>query len=461
MFFDIPLVRSGPKPCCFQPLMDFCAQQAETAICDDCGQRLVVRVSEGSCDLVCRHNLSEVRANSSRAARNASCSVMLRSLAPLCNPYAAKRVRYGFLVGVPEAGGRDADVISPFAVVDRDAAGARAVLHVPRGVARLNLALEVIDHSGGRPRIDVTYLSLGAVGVCSLVATPAEFIRYKHHLKNSRDQFGSSIVKTGPLQFANAGQERVYDAGSACLTDRGRPLRVFGPRGGSVRYVTVQAAALKSLVAHPEDLSGRPVRPGPALRLLDGYLRSLATLEEPPSSELASTIGVHLLDLVAATLGPTAEAANIVAERGVKAAKLQAILAEVTRRFSDPNFDLDNAAGALGMSRRYVQKLLEGTGKSFTEHLAGCRLERAFAMLTDPRHLHLAIVDIAFAVGFGDVSHFNRMFRRYFGETPSGVRAAATMRSRSDPATPHCAPGGAAETRSFVGFANTFLRHDR
>jgi len=82
-----------------------------------------------------------------------------------------------------------------------------------------------------------------------------------------------------------------------------------------------------------------------------------------------------------------------------------------------------------------VQKLLEGTGKSFTEHLAGCRLERAFAMLTDPHHLHLAIIE----VGFGDVSHFNRMFRRHFGETPSGVRAASTM-SRIDPATPHSAP---------------------
>src|SRR5215467_3374725 len=295
---------------------------------------------------------------------------------------------------------------------------------------RQNLALDVIDHSGGRPRIDVTYLPLGAVGVCRLVTTPAEFIRHKHHLKNSSDQFGLNIVKTGPVQFANAGQERVYDAGSACLIDRGRPLRVFGPRGGSVRYVTVQAAALKSLVAHPEDLSGRPVRPGPALRLLDGYLRSLASLGEPRSSQLASTIGLHLLDLVAATLGPTAEAANIVTERGVKAAKLQAILAEVARRFSDPSFDLDNVAAALGMSRRYVQKLFEGTGKSFTEHIAGCRLERAFAMLTDPHHLHLAIIDIAFAVGFGDVSHFNRMFRRRFGETPSGVRVAATMREQ-------------------------------
>src|SRR5215510_429336 len=101
--------------------------------------------------------------------------------------------------------------------------------------ARQNLALDVIDHSGGRPRIDVTYLPLGAVGVCSIVATPAEFIRDKHHLKNSSDDFGLNIVKTGPVQWANAGQERVYDAGSACLIDRGRPLRVFGRRGGSVK----------------------------------------------------------------------------------------------------------------------------------------------------------------------------------------------------------------------------------
>jgi AraC-like DNA-binding protein len=290
--------------------------------------------------------------------------------------------------------------------------------------ARQNLALDVIDYSGGRPRIDVTYLPLGGVGVCSLVATPAEFVRHKHHLKNSCDQFGLNIVETGPVQFANAGQERVYDAGSACLTDRGRPLRVFGPRGGSVRFVIVQAAALKSLVTHPEDLSGRPVRPGPALSLLKGYLRSL---KRPLSSELASTIGVHLLDLMAATLGPSTEAANIVTERGVKAARLKAILAEVARRYGEPNFNLDDVAVALGISRRYIQKLLEGTGNSFTEHLAECRLERAFAMLTDPHQLHLAIIDIALGVGFGDVSHFNRTFRRRFGDTPSGVRAASTM----------------------------------
>jgi hypothetical protein len=91
--------------------------------------------------------------------------------------------------------------------------------------ARQNLALDVIDHSGGRPRIDVTYLPLGAVGVCSIVTTPVEFIRHKHNLTNSKEHFGLNIVETGPVQFANAGRECVYDTGSACLIDRGRLLR--------------------------------------------------------------------------------------------------------------------------------------------------------------------------------------------------------------------------------------------
>ena len=49
-----------------------------------------------------------------------------------------------------------------------------------------NLALDVVDQSGGRPRIDVTYLPLGAVGVCSLVATPAVFVRHNERRADAR-----------------------------------------------------------------------------------------------------------------------------------------------------------------------------------------------------------------------------------------------------------------------------------
>ena len=48
-------------------------------------------------------------------------------------------------------------------------------------------------------------------------------------------------------------------------------------------------------------------------------------------------------------------------------------------------------------------------------------------MLGDPRYADLTIGAIAFEAGFGDLSTFNRNFRRHFGVTPSDVRAAARV----------------------------------
>jgi hypothetical protein len=133
-----------------------------------------------------------------------------------------------------------------------------------------------------------------------------------------------------------------------------------------LRKVTVGIAALRPPVPNPEDLPGRPLRPGPALSLLDGHLWSLA-VDEPPPPGLAPIIGGHLLDLVAAVLGPSSDAVESVGRRDVRAARLRAILTVITRRFNDPGFNVDGLAGAVGVSRRYVQGLLEGTGKLFTE----------------------------------------------------------------------------------------------
>lgn len=288
------------------------------------------------------------------------------------------------------------------------------------------LAMDVIDLSGGRPHSEIKSMTLGAAAVGTNISAAAEFIRDKHHVVDGSSEFHLTIVDSGTIQFTQAGEERTCNAGSACFIDYRQPWRGRGlcARNSTIN-VRVQPAALEKLVSHPQDLAGRAVHPGPALRLLDGYLRSLASLEQPPSPDLAPIVSAHLVDLVAAAIGPTAEAGEIVAKRGVKAARVRAILAVIARRFSEPALDLDSVARTLGLSRRYIQQLLEETGKSFVGHLLERRLERAFTMLSDRRSFHLAIIDIAFASGFGDVSYFNRVFRRRFGDTPSGVRAAA------------------------------------
>jgi len=53
------------------------------------------------------------------------------------------------------------------------------------------------------------------------------------------------------------------------------------------------------------------------------------------------------------------------------------------------------------------------------------RLLRARAMLVSPRFDHMRIGEIAFEVGFGDLSHFIRMFTRRFAMSPGDARASA------------------------------------
>jgi AraC-like DNA-binding protein len=50
------------------------------------------------------------------------------------------------------------------------------------------------------------------------------------------------------------------------------------------------------------------------------------------------------------------------------------------------------------------------------------RLQRARAMLADPRYAAMRIGAVAYAAGFADISYFNRSFRRRFGLTPTAAR---------------------------------------
>jgi len=62
----------------------------------------------------------------------------------------------------------------------------------------------------------------------------------------------------------------------------------------------------------------------------------------------------------------SAAAHEVIADRSVKAARIRDIQAKIARRCSDPGFDLDRLCSALGPSRRYVQQVLEETGKPFS-----------------------------------------------------------------------------------------------
>jgi YesN/AraC family two-component response regulator len=60
-------------------------------------------------------------------------------------------------------------------------------------------------------------------------------------------------------------------------------------------------------------------------------------------------------------------------------------------------------------------------GFSFREYLQGLRVRRARALLANPA---LSVTEVAYAAGFNDLSHFDRVFKRIVGVPPSEYRKA-------------------------------------
>ena len=81
---------------------------------------------------------------------------------------------------------------------------------------------------------------------------------------------------------------------------------------------------------------------------------------------------------------------------------------------------LGDVAGAVNTSTFYFCKMFKkSTGINFTEYLARVRVEKAKNLLLNP---NLRISEVAFASGFQSLSHFNRVFRRIAGHSPTRYR---------------------------------------
>lgn len=181
-----------------------------------------------------------------------------------------------------------------------------------------------------------------------------------------------------------------------------------------------------SSAAHLQAPPQRPVQnENPALRALDGYLGALLGGDQHHDPALATS---QIRDLVLSALGMRGQPP--MRDRGINAVRLGAVLDAIRRRASEQGLNPSDVARHAGISVRYLHRLLEPTGRTFLQHLLEHRLERARMELRSPGR-RLRIAEIAFACGFSDISHFNRSFRRAFGDTPYGMRVRAERRRQT------------------------------
>ncbi|PDT79010.1 AraC family transcriptional regulator [Bradyrhizobium sp. C9] len=252
-----------------------------------------------------------------------------------------------------------------------------------------------------------------------------------HDLLDGTDHLMLRISLSGTPVLSHRGREVTGAAGDAILMSTTEPWVSISPSLTRFLSLRLRRNALTPLVSYPEDALMRPVpRDTEALKLLTFYLQKLIRMEPMSAPELRQAIVTHIYDLVALVIGATRDAAAVAKDRGLRAARLAAAKADIHARLSDLDLTLITVAARQNLSPRSLQRLFADEGTSFTEFVLNARLTQSHRLLTNPRWGDRNISSLAFEAGFGDLSYFNRTFRRRYGASPSDIRATMRRRAR-------------------------------
>jgi AraC-like DNA-binding protein len=236
----------------------------------------------------------------------------------------------------------------------------------------------------------------------------------------------------GQLQLNCGSRECVAPAGRHFLLSMAERMTIANIHPAVRQTVKLKRRPLEALIGRVDDHILRPMDDNsPAFRLMWAYVDALtapSAVRDPYVDQVACG---HIYDLAALALGGPKPAVHVADNAGVRAARLVRIKADICENLHDSNISLAWISNRHGISVSYVKRLFEQAETSFTEFVLSERLKRAHTLLSLSACAGQSITDIAFACGFGDLSYFNRSFRRRFGGTPGEVRRAEPGRRLS------------------------------
>jgi AraC-like DNA-binding protein len=102
------------------------------------------------------------------------------------------------------------------------------------------------------------------------------------------------------------------------------------------------------------------------------------------------------------------------------------VLRFIATNYTNPELDLEGVVAATGTNRTKVNEVLKSElGMTFTSYLNKLRLTEAARLLTE--NGATTVAEIAYSVGYANVSYFNKLFKEEYGCTPKAFRTLAAQ----------------------------------
>jgi AraC-like DNA-binding protein len=101
-----------------------------------------------------------------------------------------------------------------------------------------------------------------------------------------------------------------------------------------------------------------------------------------------------------------------------------AVLRFIATNYTNPELDLDSVVAGTGANRNKVNEVLKAElGMTFTTYLKKLRLTESARLLTE--NPAATIAEVAYSVGYGTVSYFNKLFKEEYCCTPKVFKTVA------------------------------------
>jgi AraC-like DNA-binding protein len=297
------------------------------------------------------------------------------------------------------------------------------------GRTLMKAEIDLLDETSFLTEASLTLASY--LTIRSSCASAALVRRTPELVADGDDNFVFAILRQGPLMARQGNREVYLGPGDAYLWSNAVAGESRNPATRNLVTISLNRASLEGAV---KDVDAKATRLIPSstevLRLLSGYVDLLLRRSGPIEPALLASSAAHIGDLIVLALGALRDPAENARRRGLRAARLMSVKADILANLTSPDLTVESIARRHGVSARTIGDLFAGDQTTFGDFVREQRLRRAYRMLLDGAMNHRAVSEIALSCGFGDISHFNHCFRRRFGETPTDVRA------QSKPASP-------------------------
>jgi AraC family transcriptional regulator, positive regulator of tynA and feaB len=263
---------------------------------------------------------------------------------------------------------------------------------------------------------------LNDVNVTTISSSRQKIHRRRQDISRMPEQvYFLNLQIDGHCRMMQNGREALLHRGEFSIVDSTEPyLNDYCSDSWTQHSFRIPKAILKPLLKQPDkQMATKMSSSNPIATLAMDYLTSVAMNAVHLDTTAHPSITNHLVELVAMAVGVSSNEED----RGRTTLRNQlafSLTNYINSRAADPEFTPAKAAEHFRISVRYVHRLLEDTGETFSKLLLRQRLQKCANDLLLKESVPIG--EIAFRWGFNDLSHFSRSFRNQFGVAPREYR---------------------------------------